>query len=112
MTRGGDQECIGGDDDDSGYDYDSPAHSPVDFTDVPPGHVLHFEESNMSYDSGFSAGSGEANNRQSLSERSQSLSSLEINNSGISTRSNTIYSCKYPPATDLDVYAIEKDLGF
>ncbi|CAF2351998.1 unnamed protein product [Rotaria sp. Silwood2] len=113
MTRRADQDCIGGDDEDSGCDYDSPAHSPVDFTDVPPGHVLHFEESNMSYDSGFSAGSGEANNQQSLSEYSQSCSLLGINNnSGISTRSSTINSNKYPAAIDLDVNAIEGDLGF
>ncbi|CAF0740004.1 unnamed protein product [Didymodactylos carnosus] len=44
------------DDEDSGCDYDSPAHSPVEFTDLPP---QQFEDSNMSYDSGFSAGSGE-----------------------------------------------------
>ncbi|CAF0800656.1 unnamed protein product [Rotaria sordida] len=116
MTRRADQDCIGGDDEDSGCDYDSPAHSPVDFTDVPPGHVLHFEESNMSYDSGFSAGSGEANNnQQSLSEYSQTCSLLGINNSGISTRSssnNIINSNKYPAAIDLDVNAIEGDLGF
>jgi hypothetical protein len=110
MTRRADQDCIGGDDEDSGCDYDSPAHSPVDFTDVPPGHVLHFEESNMSYDSGFSAGSGEQNNnQQNLSEYSQTCSLIGINNSGISTRSSTI---KYPAAIDLDVNAIEGDLGF
>ncbi|CAF0809111.1 unnamed protein product [Didymodactylos carnosus] len=44
------------DDEDSGCDYDSPAHSPVEFTDLPP---QQFEDSNMSYDSGFSAGSGD-----------------------------------------------------
>ncbi|CAF4394170.1 unnamed protein product [Rotaria socialis] len=112
MTRRADQDCIGGDDEDSGCDYDSPAHSPVDFTDVPPGHVLHFEESNMSYDSGFSAGSGEANNQQNLSEYTQTCSSLGINNSGVSTRSSRINSSKYPAAIDLDVNAIEGDLGF
>ncbi|CAF1235416.1 unnamed protein product [Rotaria magnacalcarata] len=112
MTRRADQDCVGGDDEDSGCDYDSPAHSPVDFTDVPPGHVLHFEESNMSYDSGFSAGSGEANNQQNLSEYTQTCSSLGINNSGVSTRSSRINSSKYPAAIDLDVNAIEGDLGF
>ena len=112
MTRRADQDCIGGDDEDSGCDYDSPAHSPVDFTDVPPGHVLHFEESNMSYDSGFSTGSGEPNNQQRLSEHSQSSSLLGINNSGISTRSTAISCNKYSAATDLDVNAIEGDLGF
>jgi hypothetical protein len=114
MTRRADQDCIGGDDEDSGCDYDSPAHSPVDFTDVPPGHVLHFEESNMSYDSGFSTGSGEANNQQRLSGHSQSSSScfLGLHNSGIATRSSTINCSKYPAAIDLDVNAIEGDLGF
>ena len=112
MTRRADQDCIGGDDEDSGCDYDSPGHSPVDFTDVPPGHVLHFEESNMSYDSGFSTGSGEANHPHRLSEPSHSSSLAELNNSGISTRRSTINSCKYPAAIDLDVNAIEKDLGY
>jgi hypothetical protein len=114
LTRRADQDCIGGDDEDSGCDYDSPAHSPVDFTDVPPGHVLHFEESNMSYDSGFSTGSGEPNNQQCLTEHSQSSSSLlGINNSGISTRSSSTINCsKYSAAIDLDVNAIEGDLGF
>jgi hypothetical protein len=112
MTRRADQDCIGGDDEDSGCDYDSPAHSPVDFTDVPPGHVLHFEESNMSYDSGFSTGSGEPNNQQRLSEYSQSSCLLGLNNSGIATRSSTINCSKYPAAIDLDVNAIEGDLGF
>ena len=113
MTRRVDQDYIGGDDEDSGYDYDSPAHSPVDFTDVPPGHVLHFEESNMSYDSGFSTGSGEANNNQRSSyEHNQTSSSFELNNSGILTRSSTMNSCKYQVAIDLDVNAIEGDLGF
>jgi hypothetical protein len=114
MTRRADQDCIGGDDEDSGCDYDSPAHSPVDFTDVPPGHVLHFEESNMSYDSGFSTGSGEPNNQQCLSEYSQTSSLSGINNSGISTRSSssTINCSKYSAAIDLDVNAIEGDLGF
>ncbi|CAF1290299.1 unnamed protein product [Adineta steineri] len=112
MTRRADQDCIGCDDEDSGCDYDSPGHSPVDFTDVPPGHVLHFEESNMSYDSGFSTGSGEANNQQRLSEHSHSSYSLELNNSGILTRSSTINCSKYPAAIDLDVNAIEGDLGF
>lgn len=114
MTRRADQDCIGGDDEDSGCDYDSPAHSPVDFTDVPPGHVLHFEESNMSYDSGFSTGSGETNPNQQLSstENNQTLSLCELNNSGITTRSSTINSSKYLAAIDLDVNAIEGDLGF
>ena len=112
MTRRADQDCIGGDDEDSGCDYDSPAHSPVDFTDVPPGHVLHFEESNMSYDSGFSTGSGEPNNQQRLTEHSQLLL-LGVNNSGISTRSSSTINCsRYHAATDLDVNAIEGDLGF
>jgi hypothetical protein len=106
MTRRADQDCIGIDDDDSGCDYDSPAHSPVDFTDVPPGHVFHYEESNMSYDSGFSTGSGEANHQQRLSHSQPSSS---IGNSGIATRSST---SKYPAAIDLDVNAIEGDLGF
>jgi hypothetical protein len=112
MTRRADQDCIGGDDEDSGCDYDSPAHSPVDFTDVPPGHVLHFEESNMSYDSGFSTGSGETTHAQRLSDYSQSSSLLGLNNSGITTRSSTINSSKYLAAIDLDVNAIEGDLGF
>ena len=114
MTRRADQDCIGGDDEDSGCDYDSPAHSPVDFTDVPPGHVLHFEESKMSYDSGFSTGSGETNSNQQLTstENSQTLSLCGLNNSGITTRSSTINSSKYLAAIDLDVNAIEDDLGF
>lgn len=116
MTRRADQDCIGGDDEDSGCDYDSPAHSPVDFTDVPPGHVLHFEESNMSYDSGFSTGSAEANHQQRLTEYSQSSLSSSLgqtHNSGITTRSSSsINSSKYPAAIDLDVNAIEGDLGF
>ena len=110
MTRRTDQDCIGVDDDDSGCDYDSPAHSPVDFTDVPPGHVYHYEESNMSYDSGFSAGSGEPNHQQQRLSHSQTSSSAC--NSGILTRSSTINSSKYPAAFDLDVNAIEGDLGF
>jgi hypothetical protein len=111
MTRRADQDCIGVDDDDSGCDYDSPAHSPVDFTDVPPGHVYHYEESNMSYDSGFSTGSGEPNHhhQQRLSHSQTSSSGC---NSGITTRSSTINSSKYPAAIDLDVNAIEGDLGF
>ncbi|CAF3659053.1 unnamed protein product [Rotaria socialis] len=109
ITRRTDQDCIGVDDEDSGCDYDSPAHSPVDFTDVPPGHVFHYEESNMSYDSGFSTGSGEPNNQQYLSQ-SQAMSSGS--NSNITTRSNTLNSHKYPAAIDLDVNAIEGDLGF
>ena len=115
MTRRADQDCIGGDDEDSGCDYDSPAHSPVDFTDVPPGHVLHFEESNMSYDSGFSTGSAEANHQQRFTEYSQSSLSSSLgqtHNSGITTRSSSINSSKYPAAIDLDVNAIEGDLGF
>lgn len=116
MTRRADQDCIGGDDEDSGCDYDSPAHSPVDFTDVPPGHVLHFEESNMSYDSGFSSGSAEANHHQQqrLTEYSQSSSLGQTHNSGITTRScsSSLNSSKYPAAIDLDVNAIEGDLGF
>jgi len=109
MTRRADQDCIGIDDDDSGCDYDSPAHSPVDFTDVPPGHVFHYEESNMSYDSGFSTGSGEPNNQQRLSHSQTFPSGC---NSGIATRSSTINCSKYPAAIDLDVNAIEGDLGF
>ena len=109
MTRRTDQDCIGVDDDDSGCDYDSPAHSPVDFTDVPPGHVYQYEESNMSYDSGFSTGSGEPNHQQRLSHSQTSSSGC---NSGITTRSSTINSSKYPAAIDLDVNAIEGDLGF
>jgi len=66
----------------------------------------------MSYDSGFSAGSGERNNQQRLSEHSQSSCLLGINNGGISTRSSSIDCCKYPAAIDLDVNAIEGDLGF
>ena len=118
MTRRADQDCIGGDDEDSGCDYDSPSHSPVDFTDVPPGHVFHFEESNMSYDSGFSTGSGELNHHQQqqqqqrLSQHSQTSSSVGVNSSGIATRSSTIHCSKYPAAIDLDVNAIEGDLGF
>ena len=116
MTRRADQDCIGGDDEDSGCDYDSPSHSPVDFTDVPPGHVFHFEESNMSYDSGFSTGSGEINHEQQrLSHHSQtSLIDGEHHHSAIATRrsSSTINSSKYPAAIDLDVNAIEGDLGF
>lgn len=118
MTRRADQDCIAGDDEDSGCDYDSPSHSPVDFTDVPPGHVFHFEDSNMSYDSGFSTGSGETNSdQQRLVENSQTLLIEEGpgNNSGIATRrssSNPINSSKYPAAIDLDVNAIEGDLGF
>lgn len=104
MTRRADQDCLGIDDDDSGCDYDSPAHSPVDFTDVPPGHVFHYEESNMSYDSGFSTGSNEVQQQQQRISHSQTSS-----NSGILTRSSTI---KYPAAIDLDVNAIEGDLGF
>ena len=120
MTRRADQDCIGVDDDDSGCDYDSPAHSPVDFTDVPPGHVFHYEESNMSYDSGFSTGSGEPlqtpqqqqqqQQQQQMSSQSQT-SSLNLN-SGVTTRSSTINCSKYPAAIDLDVNAIEGDLGF
>lgn len=113
MTRRADQDCIGVDDDDSGCDYDSPAHSPVDFTDVPPGHVFHYEESNMSYDSGFSTGSGEpiqTPQQQQTSSQSQT-SSLNLN-SGMITRSSTINCSKYPAAIDLDVNAIEGDLGF
>jgi hypothetical protein len=109
MTRRADPDCIGGDDEDSGCDYDSPAHSPVDFTDVPPGHVLHFEESNMSYDSGFSTGSGEPHQQRSSHSHSSSSSG------GIATRSSTMTqssSSKYPAAIDLDVNAIEGDLGF
>ncbi|CAF2972837.1 unnamed protein product [Rotaria sp. Silwood2] len=109
MTRRTDQDCIGVDDEDSGCDYDSPAHSPVDFTDVPPGHVFNYEESNMSYDSGFSTGSGEPH-KQQYSSQCQTLSSGS--NSGITTRSSTLNSNKYPAATDLDVNAIEGDLGF
>ncbi|UJR21838.1 hypothetical protein I4U23_024912 [Adineta vaga] len=109
MTRRADQDCIGVDDEDSGCDYDSPAHSPVDFTDVPPGHVFHYEESNMSYDSGFSTGSGEANHQQRLSHSQTSSSGCY---SGIATRSSSINCNKYPAAIDLDVNAIEGDLGF
>lgn len=106
MTRRADQDCLGIDDDDSGCDYDSPAHSPVDFTDVPPGHVYQYEESNMSYDSGFSTGSNEVQRQQRVSHSQTS------SNSGITTRSSTINSSKYPAAIDLDVNAIEGDLGF
>ncbi|CAF1079241.1 unnamed protein product [Adineta steineri] len=109
MTRRADQDCIGADDEDSGCDYDSPAHSPVDFTDVPPGHIFHYEESNMSYDSGFSTGSGEPNNQQRSSHSQTSSSGC---NSGIATRSSLINCSKYPAAIDLDVNAIEGDLGF
>ncbi len=109
MTRRADQDCIGADDDDSGCDYDSPAHSPVDFTDVPPGYVFHYEESNMSYDSGFSTGSGEPNHQQRLS---QNQTSSAVCTSGIATRSSTIHGNKYPAAIDLDVNAIEGDLAF
>ncbi|CAF1205908.1 unnamed protein product [Rotaria sp. Silwood1] len=109
MTKRADQDCIGVDDEDSGCDYDSPAHSPVDFTDVPPGHVFHYEESNMSYDSGFSTGSGEQNKQQYLSQ-CHTISSGS--NSSIITRSSTLNSNKYPAAIDLDVNAIEGDLGF
>jgi hypothetical protein len=116
MTRRADQDCIGGDDEDSGCDYDSPSHSPVDFTDVPPGHVFHFEESNMSYDSGFSTGSGEINHEQQqrLSHYSQTSSIEEEHHSAMATRrsSSTTNSSKYPAAIDLDVNAIEGDLGF
>jgi hypothetical protein len=116
MTRRADQDCIGADDEDSGCDYDSPAHSPVDFTDVPPGHVLHFEESNMSYDSGFSTGSGEPHHHHQQQQRSSSDSHLESpSGTGITTRSSTMAqssSSKYPAAIDLDVNAIEGDLGF
>ncbi|CAF1207166.1 unnamed protein product [Rotaria sordida] len=109
MTRRADQDCIGVDDEDSGCDYDSPAHSPVDFTDAPPGHVFNYEESNMSYDSGFSTGSGEQH-KQQYSSQCQTISSGS--NSGITTRSSTLNSNKYPAAIDLDVNAIEGDLGF
>ena len=114
MTKRLDQECLGVDDDDSGCDYDSPAHSPVDFTDVPPGHVFHYEESNMSYDSGFSTGSrGEITDQLRLSQsQTFSLSSSGCHNSGMATRSSTMNCNKYPAATDLDVNAIEGDLGF
>lgn len=108
MTRRADQDCLGIDDDDSGCDYDSPAHSPVDFTDVPPGHVFHYEESNMSYDSGFSTGSNEIQQQQQQRVSHSQTSS----NSGILTRSSTNNSSKYPAAIDLDVNAIEGDLGF
>ena len=110
MTRRADQDLIGVDDEDSGCDYDSPVHSPVDFTDVPPGHVFHYEESNMSYDSGFSTGSGEPHQQQPRSSHSQ-LSSSACH-SGITTRSSTMNCSKYPAAIDLDVNAIEGDLGF
>ena len=114
MTRRADQDCLAADDDDSGCDYDSPAHSPVDFTDVPPGHVFHYEESNMSYDSGFSTGSGEANHplRLSHSQLPSASSSSAGHTGGITTRSSTMNCSKYPAATDLDVNAIEGDLGF
>jgi hypothetical protein len=139
MTRRADQDCLGVDDDDSGCDYDSPAHSPVDFTDVPPGHVYHYEESNMSYDSGFSTGSGEVNHlsrlshSQSLSLSSSTTATIATTttaattttttttittatrsgcHSGIATRSSTMNCHKYPAAIDLDVNAIEGDLGF
>lgn len=108
MTRRADQDTLGADDEDSGCDYDSPAHSPVDFTDVPPGHVYHYEESNMSYDSGFSTGSGEASHAQRASH-SQSASSACASN--IATRSSSVNASKYPAAIDLDVNAIEGDLG-
>lgn len=125
MTKRLDHECFPADDEDSGCDYDSPAHSPVDFTDVPPGHVFHYEESNMSYDSGFSTGSrGESNDPLRLSQ-SQTLpltsssttvpsssSMSACHNSGVATRSSTINLNKYPAAIDLDVNAIEGDLGF
>ena len=109
MTRRADQDCIGVDDEDSGCDYDSPTHSPVDFTDVPPGHVFHYEESNMSYDSGFSTGSGEVNHHQRSTHSQTSPSGCH---SGVATRSTSTNCSKYPAAIDLDVNAIEGDLGF
>lgn len=101
MTRRADQDCLPVDDDDSGCDDDSPGHSPVDFTDLPPGHVYHYEESNMSYDSGFSTGS---------SEMKQASRSSPSHSTGILTRSSS--QNKYPAAADLDVNAIEDDLAF
>ena len=109
MTKRADLDCIGVDDDDSGCDYDSTAHSPVDFTDVPPGHVFQYEESNMSYDSGFSTGSGEPKN---LSLSSQNARLSLGSNSGITTRRSTNNCSKYPAASDLDVSAIERDDAF